>query len=394
MENIRLLERHRRRVALLVALLIFLLLYLVIIIFQFTSAYFMEQSEDQELLNRGVRVVSVVSNYDAVMQAGDSDLQNTVDAILQWSDVYSDKRVIRSEIWLERSIIKGFENDSINILPWWKLYKKSFEKNDELYTIVVGMEYKSVFQKVFPTLVLLLLLAPFVYSLLAWIACRFMTQVYKPLKEIIMSLEAFAINVNHEFKTSLTEIISSLELAKVTEEYKDANQHSIDSARRLDSVLNSLWTMIHFVDSDYRKERVDIIHMLDNSLSDFSRIISDKNITIIKKYSPNSSVYRNIDAPPLLLCFQNILENAIKYSDTWWEIEISIKKDSFVIKDYGKWISKKNIDKIFDRYFREWYTESGSGIGLSIIKKITEIYNWDISVKSKKEKYTQITLRF
>ena len=394
MENIRLLERHRRRVALLVALLVFLLLYAVIIIFQITSAYFQEQSENQQLLNRGVRVVSVVNNYDAVIQAGDSDLQNTVDSILKWSDVYSEKRQIRNDIWLTKEVSANLENDAINILPWWKLYKKNFERNDEFYTIIVGMEYKNIFQKISPTLLVLLLIGPFVYSLFAWIACRFMTQVYRPLKEIIMSLEAFASNVNHEFKTSLTEIISSLELAKVTKEYQEANEHSIASARRLDSILNSLGTMIHFVDSDYRKERVNIISLLDSSLSDFSRMISEKKISIIKKYSPNESIYRYVDAPPLLLCFQNILENAIKYSDDSGEIEIYITKNNFIIKDYGRWISKKNLDKIFDRYFREWYTKSGSGIGLSIIKKITEIYNWDIKVKSKKEKYTQITLKF
>ena len=394
MENLRLLERHRRRVALLVALLVFLLLYLVIFVFQFTSAYFKEQSEDQELINRAVRVVSVVSNYDAVLEAGDNDLRTTVDNILEWSDVFSQNRTIRNDIWLEKELSETLANGSINKLPGWKLYKKSFKKEDELYTIIVWMEYKTILQKIFPTLLFMLIAAPFIYSLFAWIGCRFMTQVYKPLREIIVSLEWFASNVNHEFKTSLTEIISSLELAKVTGEYKEANIDSIASARRLDSILNSLGTMIHFIDSDYRKERINITNFLNTSLSDFQRNIQEKNITLIKKYSLKSDIYRYIDAPPLLLCFQNILENAIKYSDTWWEIEISIDKNSFTIKDYGEWITKKNLEKIFDRYFREWYTKSGSGIGLSIIKKITEIYNWDISVKSKKWKYTQVRVTF
>lgn len=393
MENIRLLEKHRRRVALLVALLVFLLLYLVIIIFQFTSAYFMEQSENQELLNRGVRVVSVVSNYDSIIESN-SDLQSTAENILTGSDVYSQKRIIRQDIWLERSISENLINGTINILPGWKLYKKEFEKKEELFTVIVWMEHKTIFQKISPTLLILLLLAPFVYSLFAWFACRFMTQVYKPLREIIMSLEGFASNVNHEFKTSLTEIISSLELAKVTGDFKEANKHSISSARRLDSILNSLGTMIHFIDSDYRKERVNIIKLLDAGFEDFERMITEKNIHIIKKYSPQETVYKTIDSSPLLLCFQNILENAIKYSDEWWEIEVSISKNSFVIKDYGEGISKKNLEKIFDRYFREWYSKSGSGIGLSIIKKITEIYNWDISVKSTKWKYTQVRVKF
>ena len=43
-----------------------------------------------------------------------------------------------------------------------------------------------------------------------------MHRIYKPIKEVIMNLEGFAENVNHEFKTSLSEIISSLDLAKET----------------------------------------------------------------------------------------------------------------------------------------------------------------------------------
>ncbi len=394
MENLKLLERHRRRVALLVALLVFLLLYLVIIVFQFTSAYFLEQSEDQQLKNRSIRVVSVVKNFDALKETGDSDLQETVENILKWSDVSSQKRTIRSDIWLDESISAELLDDSINKLPGWKLYKQGFEKDGEDFMTIVWMEYKTIFQKLFPTFLILLFAAPFVYSLFAWIACRFMYQIYKPLKEVIMSLESFASNVNHEFKTSLTEIISSLELAKVTGEYEQANEHSISSARRLDSILNSLWTMIHFVDSDYRKQRVNIVELLDTSLWDFEKKITEKGINIIKKYSSQTPLYRLIDASPLSLCFQNILENAIKYSDSWWEIEIYLAKDSFTIKDYGEGISEKNLEKIFDRYFREWYSKSGSGIGLSIIKKITEIYNWEIKVTSKKWKYTQVQVEF
>ena len=58
----------------------------------------------------------------------------------------------------------------------------------------------------------LVILAPFLYALLSFLACRLMHKVYRPIRESIMNLEQFTTNVNHEFKTSLSEITSSLEL--------------------------------------------------------------------------------------------------------------------------------------------------------------------------------------
>ena len=394
MENLRLLETHRRRVALLVALLVFLLLYFVIILFNISSAYFKEVNENQLLINKSERVESVTLNYDTLIASGDRKLKKTIESILKGSEVYSQQRILNSGIGLDRDTIEWLEYDTIIKLPWWKLYKSSSLKWQERFTILVGMPYKTILEKTLPTLLTLLLLAPFIYSLFAWIWCRFMTQVYKPLRDIIISLESFASNVNHEFKTSLTEIVSSLELAKVTWEYKEANEHSISSARRLDSILNSLWGMIHFVNSDYRKQRVNLYKLANESVVGFKKAISEKEIKIVYKYPQNSSLYKYLDAEPFILCFQNILENAIKYSRQWGKIEITVTKDYFSITDYGKGISKKNLEKIFDRYFREWYSESGSGIGLSIIKKITEIYEWDIDVKSKKWDFTTVTLHF
>ena len=51
-----------------------------------------------------------------------------------------------------------------------------------------------------------------------------MQRIYKPIKESIANLEDFAENMNHEFKTGISEIISSTELAHVTGLYKETNE--------------------------------------------------------------------------------------------------------------------------------------------------------------------------
>jgi len=80
-------------------------------------------------------------------------------------------------------------------------------------------------------------------------------------------------------------------------------------------MLDTLGMLIHFVNSDYRKERVNLYRVLDESIDDLERLITDKHIKIDKKYNPQKTLFKYIDKSPLVLSFQNILKNAIKYSE-------------------------------------------------------------------------------
>jgi len=394
MENLELVESHRKRIGLLLALFLFLSIYAIIFVFKVTSLYYQNIQENKNLLSRVERVSSIALTYDSLRAANDPELNIIIDTVLAHSYVYSDSRVLIDDIWVENLSQIDLDYDTVNVFWDWKLYKTQVIRDEVRYDIIVWMPHKNFLSKLTPALLFFLILSPFAYTFLAILMCRFMTQMYKPLKEIIENLESFASNINHEFKTSLTEIISSLELAKLTKEYEEANSYSVQSARRLDSMLDTLWMLIHFVNSDYRKERINLYKTLDESIDDLETLIKDKHIKLDKKYDPQKYLYKYIDKSPLILSFQNLLKNAIKYSEVGWKVEIWIYKNYFSIKDYGIWIEEENLDKIFDRYFRESYAKSWNGIGLSIIKRITEIYNWEIKISSKKWKYTHVKIYY
>lgn len=252
--------------------------------------------------------------------------------------------------------------------------------------------YWDIFNELINTIVILIIIAPFLYALFAYIWCRIMHKIYKPIKEVVGNLEWFAENINHEFKTSLTEIISTIDLAKVTKDYEENIDRVGSSAKRLSKILDSLSFMIHFVNVDYRKEKIDVINFLDKSINDYKFNLEEKNIKIIKKYDENKPIIKYIDSAPLLLCFSNILKNAIRYSNDNWTIEIEITKNYFSIKDYWVWISDENKQKIFDRHFRESYSWEWFWLWLSMVKKISDVYNWEIDLKSKKNEFTIVKI--
>lgn len=393
MENLELLKRHKKKTVYGHAFVKFAFIYLCILIFLFTWIYFRDKNENTLLLAKADKVISFIEEEPEENVVNESVINAFREDVFDNAYIYRENWEILNYINNEVSLI-DIEENNIEKIGWFKYYFTQFKKWPEIYFITVRELSSDFLKEAVITLVILVLVAPFLYFLLFWISERSLRLLYRPIEDIIMSLEWFAANINHEFKTSLSEIISSLELAEITKQYETPTKDSIASAKRLNDTLDSLSLMIHFVNSDYRREKINLIKQLDESLKDFSTLIEDKNLSIIKKYSPKTDFLIVIDKAPLMLCFTNILKNAIRYSKEGWTIEITIEKDYFSIKDYWVGISKENLNNIFDRYFREKYAGSWSGIGLSLVKKISDTYKWDVSVESEKDVFTEFKISF
>jgi signal transduction histidine kinase len=105
------------------------------------------------------------------------------------------------------------------------------------------------------------------------------------------------------------------------------------------------------------------------------------------------------NAHELRRSFGNLLDNAIKYSDSG---KISVRAffaSRYVIvevQDTGDGIAEEDLPKIFDRFYRadRARTEIGTGLGLTIVKKIVEAHGGIIQVESELNKGTTIRLKF
>ena len=389
-ENIKLLKKHKKRTIIGHAFVKLIFIYICILTFLFSSVYFRSHNENILLETKVSSTISVLKKINTKTEkqfdAADMKLLENVYLKEIWSQV-----IHKVDYNLDNIDIKS---DKITKIDNYKyLYKENALENKH-YIIIARIFSNNFSKEILLTLTVLLLLGPFIYSLLYYISDKGLSKIYKPIEEMITSLETFAVNINHEFKTSISEIISSLELADITKEYQEANQQAMWSVSRLNNILDSLSLMIHFVNSDYRKQKTNIISELDDSIHDFKSYINTNNINIKKMYNTDEKIILFIDKAPVILCFTNILKNAIKYSEEWWNIEIYIEENHFTIKDYWSWIEKDNINKIFDRYFRESNSTKWSGIGLSIVKRITEIYWWKIQIESEKHAFTKVSIYF
>lgn len=216
----------------------------------------------------------------------------------------------------------------------------------------------------------------------------------KPVWENLKDMKEFVHNAGHELKTPISVIHSNLQLIKATKSYDpELISESIEEINRLNSLMEALVDL-----SDMNREmQIESINMeeeIKTIIKEFSTLATIKNVNISFIVEQNFNLKANRDY--FRIFFGNFLSNAIKYNREYWNVKIILQKNKVTISDNWIWIEKKDLNKIFERFFRAEKARSSSWfwIGLSLVKKISQIYSWKIKIKSELEKWTEIEVKF
>ena len=137
-------------------------------------------------------------------------------------------------------------------------------------------------------------------------------------------------------------------------------------------------------------EKVDIIPLLNRSISLNYHLSRKKNITIVTDY-PSNSLFVQADSKKILQVLDNLISNAIKFSNPGSDIRVQIDSyDSAVevsVIDQGKGIPEKEMKQLFSPFPKISVTSTGgeksTGLGLAICKRIIEGHNGQIGAESE-----------
>lgn len=210
-------------------------------------------------------------------------------------------------------------------------------------------------------------------------------------------------NVSHDLKTPLTMIKAYAELIldiniDDKEKCKSNLNIIIEEVNRLNDLVNDILALTK-VENDLDKldiSNFDLIKLI-------KRIVKQHNIYVIKDGYSIEFIYDNIDKlmisadkKKLEQVIYNLLNNALNYTGSDKKVIIKVVEDdksyTVMVIDSGKGINKKEIDHIFDRYYRSKKKHKryvyGTGLGLSIVKNILLLHNYPYGVKSTKNKGT------
>ena len=142
------------------------------------------------------------------------------------------------------------------------------------------------------------------------------------------------------------------------------------------------------------KDFFNISELIDKLIGNYSELAGQKNITIRKIIEIDEAlILGNIKAVEIII--RNLISNAIKFTQANGLIEIFVininEKIEIIVKDNGIGMSKKKIDRIFQKQEPQYGTdnEKGFGIGLSLCKRLIDKSQEKIWVKSEKNKGTE-----
>ncbi len=227
-----------------------------------------------------------------------------------------------------------------------------------------------------------------------YVGYRFVSKNLEPVEENLDDMRNFIHNAGHELKTPLSVIHGNLQLLNAWKKLDTKlTKESINEIERLSKLIEWLIDLSD-IHSNEQKENCRLSDEIKLAISDFSHEAKAKKLSI--NFESKSEVTQNINREYFYILFSNLLGNAIKYSEKWGKIDIVLDRWCLTIEDYGKWIWKKHIEKIFDRFYQgssarwtNWF-----GIWLSLVKKIADIYKWKVSVESEKWEGSKFTVKF
>lgn len=206
-------------------------------------------------------------------------------------------------------------------------------------------------------------------------------------------------NVAHDLRTPLTSILGYLDLAlgskeqmKVDEETKDKYiSISYQKAKRLEKLIEDLFNYTKFSSGEVilRKRELDLVKFMEQMLEEFYPSFQENQLECIYENFMEEAVIWG-DGELLARAIANLMSNAVKYGKDGKKIVIKIFREDEQVKlsitNYGEIISEKDIEHVFDKFFRGESSRSretgGTGLGLAITQRIIFMHEGMIEVHS------------
>jgi signal transduction histidine kinase len=213
-------------------------------------------------------------------------------------------------------------------------------------------------------------------------------------------------NVSHDLRTPLSIIRGYVETILI----KDSNLSSADRKNYLEIIMKSTDRLLNLVEELFELSHLESKETVPNieefSLGELLHDIhqknqitaNEKNINLLLDIADNlPRIYADIGMMEKV--FQNLIDNAIKFTPSGGEVKIMLKRKysqilHAIVSDTGIGLTEEEIPLMFDRYYQAKKISAGknegAGLGLSIVKKILDLHKFEIKVKSEPSKGTTL----
>jgi len=216
----------------------------------------------------------------------------------------------------------------------------------------------------------------------------------------------FTSDASHELRTPLTVLKGTLEVLirkpRTQSEYEDKIKYGISEVNRLNNLVDQLLLLARFENQmkTVKIEKVHLNSLILDVLTRYSLKMNAKKISVNHLFS--KEYYVESDNYLVSIIISNIISNAIKYSNENGSISVALSQNETAtictISDKGIGITKEDLDKIMNPFFRSNPTQhpdiKGSGLGLSIVKRLSGLLKIQFEIQSEINTGTTVSLSF
>ena len=231
------------------------------------------------------------------------------------------------------------------------------------------------------------------------------SRMFRKEQEMVQHTSDFINNMVHEFQTPLSNIRFATNLIRKKEDKINDEKISeylnviLNENQKMEKNVEEILKVSFLNNENYEPEEVEVGAIIKQTCQEFSTRVESLSGKITTNLNATKST---IEASPdhIRLIFINLIDNAIKYSGDAPVITVSTKtvdnKLQIEVADEGIGMEKKELNKIFDKYYRvstgDVHNVKGFGLGLTFVKKLIEQYKGKIEVTSTPGKGTVFTI--
>jgi len=216
----------------------------------------------------------------------------------------------------------------------------------------------------------------------------------------------FVSNVSHELRTPLALIrlyAETLELGRITTGDKKQQYYRIirKESERLTALINNIldFSRIEAGRKEYEFRNTDIAELVRNTLESYRYQIEQQGFAFEENIDSNLPAVP-VDREAIARALVNLVNNALKYSRDEKFLGVKLYRDNGVVKlevaDHGIGITRRDQSKIFEKFYRAGdplvHNTKGSGLGLSLVRHITQAHGGEIAVESTPGKGSRFIL--
>jgi signal transduction histidine kinase len=216
----------------------------------------------------------------------------------------------------------------------------------------------------------------------------------------------FVSNVSHELRTPLALIrlyAETLELGRITTNEKKHEYYSIirKESERLTALINNIldFSRIEAGRKEYDFRETDIAELVRNTLDSYRFQIEQQGFALEEQIEPGIPKVR-VDREAIARALVNLVNNALKYSDNEKFLGVKLYREKSVLKlevsDRGIGIDRHEHARIFEKFYRTCdplvHNTKGSGLGLSLVRHITQAHGGEVEVESAPGRGSKFTM--